>query len=166
MIRRPSHYIRGVDLLGADTIPSVSPDSGYTDSATVLAVQMALQAKGFSPGSLDGIMGPKTAAAIKRMQSSAGIPQTGVIDYGVLSALGVSAGASSAPARRSSSSSSSSGGYASIVPAAAGAPSQLVDQGFWQQPLWDGSPVRRWQGAFGLVAGISLAAGLVAAMRR
>ena len=162
MIRRPSHY------LGADTIPSVSPASGYTDSATVLAVQTALQSKGFSPGTLDGVFGPKTSAAIKAMQSASSIPQTGVIDSGVLMALGVSApsGSSSSSSRRASSSSSSSG-YASIVPTgAAGANGQIVEQGFWSQPLWDGSPVRRWQGAFGLVAGISLAAGIVAAIRR
>jgi peptidoglycan hydrolase-like protein with peptidoglycan-binding domain len=118
-------YLIGSLILAGDdgddnvTIPSVGQT--YTDSVTVRAVQTALQSKGFSPGSIDGKYGPKTAAAIKKMQSAAGIPQTGVIDYGVLMALGVSIPAPYIPSASSSSSSSpsytpSSGGYASVVP--------------------------------------------------
>ncbi len=76
-------------ISGDVTIPTVAPSSssGYRDKATVLAVQTALKAKGFNPGPLDGIYGPKTAAAIK----ASGASSAGIIDYGVLAALGVQA---------------------------------------------------------------------------
>ena len=61
----------------------------YADHDTVLTVQSALKSKGFDPGPLDGQMGPKTSAAIQKMQGAIGAEQTGVIDYGVLSALQV-----------------------------------------------------------------------------
>jgi hypothetical protein len=76
-------------VLGVDTVPSVGQT--FTDRDTVLAVQTALKSRGFDPGTLDGVMGPNTAAAIRRMQAADGAPQTGVIDYGVLSALKVQA---------------------------------------------------------------------------
>jgi len=74
------------DVVGADV-----PTEGatYTDHDTVLAVQRALSAKGFDPGPFDGLMGPKTSTAIKKMQAALGADQTGVIDYGVLLALGI-----------------------------------------------------------------------------
>ena len=83
------------ELLGETTVPQATT---YVDKPTVLAVQSALKAKGFDPGPIDGVFGPKTAAAIKKMQASVSIPTTGVIDYGVLSTLRVQAPAS-APTR-------------------------------------------------------------------
>lgn len=83
METKMSDYLMGCDVLGAD-IPSAG--TTYTDHDTVLAVQTALKSRGFDPGPLDGIYGPKTAAAIKHIPGA-----TGVIDYGVLAALGVSA---------------------------------------------------------------------------
>jgi peptidoglycan hydrolase-like protein with peptidoglycan-binding domain len=77
-------------LMGAVTIPTAGAD--YIDYKTVLAVQAALKAHGFNPGTLDGKMGPNTAKAIRAMQSSISIPMTGVIDEGVIEALGVTPG--------------------------------------------------------------------------
>lgn len=68
------------------TIPTVQQ---YTDRNTVLRVQTALVSRGINVGALDGVMGPKTAAGIRAWQKSAAIPETGVIDYGVLLGLGV-----------------------------------------------------------------------------
>ncbi len=76
------------DIFG-DDIPSVG--ATYTDKPTVTAVQTALAAKGYSPGKIDGVYGPNTAAGIRAMQTAAGTPVTGTIDYGVLMALGVPA---------------------------------------------------------------------------
>ena len=73
---------------GADTVPSAV---SYTDHDTVLAVQSALKQRGFDPGPLDGIFGPKTSKAIKSAQKAAGQGSTGVVDYGVLMMLGVRA---------------------------------------------------------------------------
>lgn len=75
-------------MLGAETVPRAV---SYTDHDTVLMVQMALKGKSYDPGPLDGIFGPKTSAAIKKMQGDAGIGKTGIVDYGVLMALGVKA---------------------------------------------------------------------------
>lgn len=143
-------YLEGTDVLGAEgdvTIPSAG--TTYTDYATVSAVQKALKARGFDPGAVDGIYGPKTQKAIKAMQAVLGVPQEGIIDYGVLMALKVQApGAKPKKAPAS-------------VPAVfdgGGASSQsvmLAQPSFWAQPLWAGAPVKRWQG---LVAGVALIA--------
>jgi peptidoglycan hydrolase-like protein with peptidoglycan-binding domain len=76
-------------VYGVDVIPSAGVV--YTDSATILAVQKALKARHFDPGPIDGVFGPMTAKAIRAMQSWLGVAQTGVIDYGVLMALQISA---------------------------------------------------------------------------
>ncbi len=44
----------------------------------VLAVQQALASRGFSPGPLDGIYGPRTAAAVRAFQAANGLPVTGI----------------------------------------------------------------------------------------
>jgi peptidoglycan hydrolase-like protein with peptidoglycan-binding domain len=82
----------GLTVVGSTTVPQAGVV--YHDKPTVTAVQTALAAKGFDPGKIDGVFGPKTSGAIKRMQSAVSIAQTGVIDYGVLSTLKVQAPAS------------------------------------------------------------------------
>jgi hypothetical protein len=42
--------------------------------------QQALMDKGHNPGSVDGIMGPQTRAAIKAFQSANGLKETGQLD--------------------------------------------------------------------------------------
>ncbi len=78
-------------ILGTDTVPQVA--GPFIDKVTVLAVQKALLARGFSVGKsgADGLWGKDTAAGIKAMQTAGGFPVTGVIDFGVLQALMVSA---------------------------------------------------------------------------
>jgi hypothetical protein len=75
------------------TIPTVG--AVYTDAKTVTAVQSALVKRGYDLGKsgpagdgVDGVLGPKTKAAIKKLQGNAGIDQAGVIDTQVLQALG------------------------------------------------------------------------------
>ena len=58
-----------------------------TDRQTVLFVQRGLAARGFDPGPADGVYGRRTAAAVKAFQGSQGMPQSGVIDDAVISAL-------------------------------------------------------------------------------
>ncbi|HVO22492.1 MAG TPA: peptidoglycan-binding domain-containing protein [Candidatus Margulisiibacteriota bacterium] len=161
------HYVHGIDILGADVIPAAGQT--YNDHATVLAVQTALKNKGYDPKGLDGVFGPNTSKAIKAMQSDAGIPQTGVIDSGVLMALGVSAPSSSIVS--SSSGSGSAGAYARLAPYAAGAPvppggTPGAPVGFWAQPLYQGSPLKRWQGALGLGGLALLGTGIALAVRK
>jgi peptidoglycan hydrolase-like protein with peptidoglycan-binding domain len=82
---------RAASVLGETrTFPSAG--ANYTDRNTVMAVQDTLNHKGYGPLKVDGIMGPKTSGAIEKMQSAHGIPQTGVIDEGVIEALNVTPG--------------------------------------------------------------------------
>jgi peptidoglycan hydrolase-like protein with peptidoglycan-binding domain len=90
--------MRGLDLLGAiDTIPTAGVV--YTDVFTVASVQQALVDKHYDCGNsgpahdgVDGMFGPKTKAAIKKMQKDVGLQQTGKIDAGVISTLQVTPG--------------------------------------------------------------------------
>lgn len=75
------------------TIPTVG--ATYTDAKTVAAVQSVLAKRGYDLGKsgpnndgVDGVLGMKTKAAIKKLQSNAGLDQTGVIDTQVLQSLG------------------------------------------------------------------------------
>ncbi|HVC62748.1 MAG TPA: N-acetylmuramidase domain-containing protein [Acetobacteraceae bacterium] len=61
---------------------------GPTPDLQVRAAQMYLTYRGFAPGSIDGVAGPRTAAAVRAFQATAGIAQTGQIDDALLSRLG------------------------------------------------------------------------------
>ncbi|MDO8681571.1 MAG: peptidoglycan-binding domain-containing protein [Acidobacteriota bacterium] len=150
-------------IFGEVTIPKAGQN--YTDKATVLAVQKALKAKGFDPGKIDGIYGPKTAGAIQQMQGSLNVPTTGVIDEGVIATLGVTPGGTAVAPKPSI--------FASIKDAikplpAVGPPGTptLAAAGFWSQPLWTGAPVKRWAGLVGGIGGAAIITGVVLAVRR
>jgi peptidoglycan hydrolase-like protein with peptidoglycan-binding domain len=51
------------------------------------AVQEALQAKGYRPGAADGLLGPRTRAAIRRYQQDYGLPVTGDVSLALLNHL-------------------------------------------------------------------------------
>ena len=53
--------------------PGLSPDE-------IKQAQESLKTAGFSPGSIDGRLGPRTRQAIRAYQTRAGLPQTGVLD--------------------------------------------------------------------------------------
>jgi peptidoglycan hydrolase-like protein with peptidoglycan-binding domain len=74
----------------ANVIPQIQ--ANYTDTATVLAVQRALAAKGFAPKKgIDGKWGPDTSMALRSWEYESGSDDVdGVINYGVLLKLGVS----------------------------------------------------------------------------
>jgi peptidoglycan hydrolase-like protein with peptidoglycan-binding domain len=63
---------------------------GQTGIAKVQEIQRALQAKGYDPGPLDNIIGPRTKAALVKFQKDNGLP-IGALDIQTLKALGVSA---------------------------------------------------------------------------
>jgi peptidoglycan hydrolase-like protein with peptidoglycan-binding domain len=46
----------------------------------VRAAQQALQEKGFNPGPIDGVMGPRTSAAVKEFQEKENLTATGQLD--------------------------------------------------------------------------------------
>ncbi|HET9044869.1 MAG TPA: peptidoglycan-binding domain-containing protein, partial [Burkholderiales bacterium] len=83
----PSHgdAVRGAGM-------SQSGTSGQTQSsAAVREAQQALQQKGFDVGPIDGVMGPKTSAALREFQQAEGLKSSGRLDQQTLSALNVRA---------------------------------------------------------------------------
>jgi peptidoglycan hydrolase-like protein with peptidoglycan-binding domain len=76
----------------------------------VKAAQQALKDKGHDPGAIDGMMGPKTQAAVRDFQSKEGLKASGRLDTETLAKLGVDAkGASGMPSTTPSASPPSSG---------------------------------------------------------
>lgn len=57
----------------------------------VRAVQQALKDKGHDPGAIDGVMGPRTQAALKEFQGKEGLKASGRMDSETLAKLGVQA---------------------------------------------------------------------------
>jgi len=55
--------------------------------------QEALKSKGHDPGSVDGVLGPKTRQALKAFQSASGLKETGSLDSETAKKLGVDKGA-------------------------------------------------------------------------
>jgi peptidoglycan hydrolase-like protein with peptidoglycan-binding domain len=51
------------------------------------AVQQALTAKGYRPGPVDGVLGPRTREAIRRYQRDYGLPVTGQVSLALLNHL-------------------------------------------------------------------------------
>jgi peptidoglycan hydrolase-like protein with peptidoglycan-binding domain len=66
----------------------MSADGG-AGSEQVKAVQKALQDKGMDPGPVDGIMGPKTMAALKAFQKDQKLTESGHLDDQTREKLGV-----------------------------------------------------------------------------
>jgi peptidoglycan hydrolase-like protein with peptidoglycan-binding domain len=56
----------------------------------VRQLQQALNDHGFDAGEVDGVMGARTSAALKRFQSKAGLKPTGQIDQQTLALVGLS----------------------------------------------------------------------------
>ena len=57
-------------------------------SADIAALQAALRARGFYAGDVDGVSGPATAAAVRRLQRRRGLPADGVAGAATRRALG------------------------------------------------------------------------------
>ena len=58
-------------------------------TAQLREVQRRLQAEGFSPGPIDGVLGPGTRTALSQYQAKHGLPKTGALDDATRKALGV-----------------------------------------------------------------------------
>ena len=73
------------DITKVDTqsVTALNPDK-------IRVVQQALQSKGFDPGPIDGIVGPRTKEAVRNFQDRYGMNPTGEIDNQTLFALGKS----------------------------------------------------------------------------
>ena len=63
--------------------------SQQVNSDTVREVQRALQSKGHDAGPIDGVYGPRTAAALRDFQRAQGLGESGRMDAQTLAGLGV-----------------------------------------------------------------------------
>jgi len=87
------------------------------NSEQVKAIQQALKDQGHDPGEIDGIMGPKTQAALRDYQQKQGLKATGRLDSETSAKLGVEAKTSAAPSSSSSSPAASPSTGSSSAPA-------------------------------------------------
>jgi hypothetical protein len=73
---------QSIENLNMSAVPDI-------DRNKVRRVQIALQAKGFDPGRINGVVDAKTKEAVQKFQDRFGIKATGMIDNQTLFALGV-----------------------------------------------------------------------------
>jgi osmotically-inducible protein OsmY len=66
-----------------------SPVTAAGSQAQTVAMQQALKNKGFDPGPMDGIVGPRTASALKEYQKSENLTMTGKMDRDTAAKLGI-----------------------------------------------------------------------------
>lgn len=68
------------DAYPRESYPGAMPSDTRLQKDTVRDAQVALRGAGYEPGRVDGVMGPKTQAAIREFQASHGLPETGRLD--------------------------------------------------------------------------------------
>lgn len=66
----------------------LAPSAAGSGNAGIAALQVALHTRGFYPGTIDGLKGSATTAALMRFQRRAGLPPDGVVDAATRRALG------------------------------------------------------------------------------
>jgi hydrogenase-4 component B len=76
--------------MGSMSKSGTSMDGDAGSAEQVKAVQKALQDKGMDPGPIDGVMGPKTMAALKAFQKDQKLTESGRLDDQTRDKLGVS----------------------------------------------------------------------------
>jgi peptidoglycan hydrolase-like protein with peptidoglycan-binding domain len=83
--------------------------AGGAMNGDVRSAQMALKDKGHDPGPIDGVMGPRTSAAIKEFQQKENLNPTGQLDAETKSKLMAASGSASPSSSSSSASTPSTG---------------------------------------------------------
>ena len=74
---------------GASAASSANGMSSENSQDMIRSVQQNLNDRGYNAGPVDGIVGPRTRAALKEFQQSNGLNQNGQLDSQTLAALGV-----------------------------------------------------------------------------
>ena len=75
------------EVFKSKELPTKAGDSATATESRVRRVQTALAARGYKVGSIDGIMGPRTGAAIRAFQSDQGLAPNGVVTSGLIERL-------------------------------------------------------------------------------
>jgi peptidoglycan hydrolase-like protein with peptidoglycan-binding domain len=136
----PSTGATGGDTAKPDTMKSDTMKSGNREQ--VKSAQEALTQKGFDPGAADGVMGPKTRAALKDFQKKEKLNETGRLDAETMSKLGVQAKADGAGPSPAASPKTESGPTSG--PKAGGEPSDLAKPSA-KEPTAPGAPKKQSQ---------------------
>lgn len=76
----PEGRSTGGYLIPEGAQPRESTLEAMPDRDMVREAQIALRDAGYDPGKIDGVMGSKTQAALRKFQASQGLPQTGKLD--------------------------------------------------------------------------------------
>src|SRR5437870_3852463 len=63
----------------------------------VRTAQQALRDQGYNPGPIDGVMGPRTSAAVRDYQTKEGLTASGQLDDATMDKLGVRGASSASP---------------------------------------------------------------------
>jgi murein DD-endopeptidase MepM/ murein hydrolase activator NlpD len=85
MALRPKALVLGLSV--ASALASAGPAAAAGDAA-VAALQVGLRAKGVYAGTVDGVLGPGTTEAVRRLQRRAGLAVDGVAGANTRKALG------------------------------------------------------------------------------
>jgi phage tail tape-measure protein len=80
---------QGTDAQGRVTSTPSSSSTASSPDSTVRSAQAALETQGYSPGAIDGQMGPNTRSALVKFQQDKGLTPSGTLDNATLAALGV-----------------------------------------------------------------------------
>lgn len=78
-------HVEDASLVYSPTQQSIPGVTG--PDPAVEKAQRALAAKGFDPGPIDGLFGPKTGSAVLRFQTANGLVQTGKLDTATMAKL-------------------------------------------------------------------------------
>jgi len=68
-----------------------------SEGTNVRAAQQALRDQGYNPGPIDGVMGPRTSAALRDYQTKQGLTASGQLDDATMDKLGVRGASSASP---------------------------------------------------------------------
>ncbi len=89
MFRTRAAVLAGAIGLAAAPLAAAKPTGESASLRATVALQIALDRSGFSPGLIDGIFGGKTTASLREFQRSRGMPATGILDAATRAALRV-----------------------------------------------------------------------------
>jgi murein DD-endopeptidase MepM/ murein hydrolase activator NlpD len=84
----PGRIVRNCTIGAALAAALLAPSTAGAQRADVAALQVALRAKGLYAGTVDGLRGPQTSAAVRRLQARRGLAVDGVAGPATRRALG------------------------------------------------------------------------------
>lgn len=76
-------------MVSAQSAPQPMSKPSRENKSLIWLAQEKLKAAGFDPGPVDGVMGPKTRAALIKYQTAKGLQKTGRLDDSTVKSLGL-----------------------------------------------------------------------------